>query len=399
MRSKVLLTAALLVGFSAEAANGIPAFARKYGVSCSMCHSPAPRLNAFGEAFAANGFEFAPGEIPRDTMNTGDPLLRLQRSLPLAVRVDAYVQSYTQSQQDATRFDLQTPWGIKLLSGGQVADKVSYYMYFYMSERGEIAGLEDAYIQFTDLAGTGASLIVGQFQVSDPLYKRELRLEYEDYQVYRVRVGDVRADLTYDRGGMLLYSPWDGMDATVQILNGRGLSEADESKHYDRDTFKTYVLRLSQEFGPLRFGAFGYYGEESQEGVHDRVRVYGPDMTIGLTPNLELNGQYLRRDDTNPFFDGPGPDDTKVDAGLLELIWSPTGPNGRWFLTGLYNHVEADDRIFTVRQGESGMLDSYRAFAVGASYLVRRNLRFMGEALYDLDSEGGRLTAGFTAAF
>ena len=32
--------------------------------------------------------------------------------------------------------------------------------------------------------------------MSDPLFKRELRLGYEDYQPYRVRVGDTRADLS-----------------------------------------------------------------------------------------------------------------------------------------------------------------------------------------------------------
>jgi hypothetical protein len=32
-----------------EPAEAIPAFARKYRVSCALCHQPFPRLNAFGE--------------------------------------------------------------------------------------------------------------------------------------------------------------------------------------------------------------------------------------------------------------------------------------------------------------------------------------------------------------
>src|SRR3990172_8143666 len=72
-------------------ASAIPAFARKYRVSCATCHAPVPRLNATGEAFAANGFEFAIGEEPRDTIGTGDPLLRLMNAIPLAVRYDAYM--------------------------------------------------------------------------------------------------------------------------------------------------------------------------------------------------------------------------------------------------------------------------------------------------------------------
>src|SRR5690606_10009383 len=104
----------------------------------------------------------------------------------------AYLQGFSDVPSDATQFDLQTPYNIKLLSGGPIANNVSYYLYFFLSERGEVAGLEDAYIQFTDLFGSDIALLVGQFQISDPLFKRELRLEFEDYQAYRVRVGDAR---------------------------------------------------------------------------------------------------------------------------------------------------------------------------------------------------------------
>lgn len=122
--------------------------------------------------------------------------LRLQRDLPLAIRVDAYMSALSETDDLASGVDLKTPWGIKLLTGGQVTESVSYYLYFYMSERGEIAGLEDAYLQFNDVLGSGVDVIAGQFQISDPMLKRELRLSFEDYQPYRVCVGDVRADLT-----------------------------------------------------------------------------------------------------------------------------------------------------------------------------------------------------------
>src|SRR5688500_8625782 len=201
MRSTpVALIAVFLLSSAVDRADAIPAFARKYKTSCATCHSPFPRLNEFGERFAANGFQME-GEQPRDTINTGDPLLRLQQTLPLAVRIDAYMAAYARARGGQVAADQQTPWVVKLLSGGQVAEKISYYMYFLLAERGEVAGLEDAYVQFTDIGGSGVSVIAGQFQVSDPMFKRELRLEYDDYQPYRLRVGDIRADLTYDQIG------------------------------------------------------------------------------------------------------------------------------------------------------------------------------------------------------
>ena len=393
----LVLTLAPLSG-----AEAIPAFARKYRVSCSLCHAPVPRLTAFGEEFAANGFQFSLDEVPTDTLATGDPLLRLMDGIPLALRFDAYVQALSDAD-DVAGTDLQTPWFIKLLSGGQIADKVSYYLYFFMSERGEIAGLEDAYVQFSDLWSSGVDLLVGQFQVSDPLFKRELRLEYEDYQAYRVRVGDSRADLTYDRGVMAAFSPWDGGDVSFQVLNGRGLDEATERKVYDTDDWKNVAGRISQGVGSLRVGAFAYYGTETGHlgtgpDLENEILVYGPDLTLSLGPTLELNAQYLRRTDERPFFELDQAD-TEIDMGFAELIWSPEGPGGRWFFTGLYNHVEADAPLFTVRTGEEHLLESYQAGALGANWLMARNLRLTGELQYDFEREGFRLVAGFVSAF
>src|SRR5690606_6600002 len=140
MICRVTVAAAALALLSASAAHAtdIPAFARKYRVSCAMCHSPAPRLNAFGEQFAANGFEFAPGEPARDTVQTGDPLLRRPSSSPIAVRIDAFTQVLSPAPRDQAAVDLQLPYNTKLLSGGPIGDKISYYMYFFLSERGEV---------------------------------------------------------------------------------------------------------------------------------------------------------------------------------------------------------------------------------------------------------------------
>lgn len=399
MRFAKWCVAAALVVVVVAPLRAIPAFARKYGVSCSMCHAPAPRLNAFGGAFAANGFQMFPGEPPRDTVDTNDPELLLMRGIPMAMRLDAFLQAYTEAAPaDGSKIDLQTPWTIKLLSGGQIASNISYYMYFFLTERGDVAGLEDAYLQFTDVAGTGVSLMVGQFQVSDPMFKRELRLENEDYQVYRVRVGDTRADLTYDRGVMATWSPWRGGDIAVQVLNGRGLSPAGEFRLFDGDSWKTYAARLSHEFGPLRVGAFGYLGHERENDVDNKIRIWGPDLTLALGPQIELNGQFLRREDTDPSFTGSRTD-TRVDALLLELVWSPQGPTGRWFLTGLYNDVRSADAVFTVRQGETGPLDEYRSLALSASHMLRRNLRLLGESQWNLGAGGARFTVGFMTAF
>jgi hypothetical protein len=402
------------LAIATDRADAIPAFARKYRTTCATCHAPIPRLNAFGEQFAANGFEFPGEQQPRDTINTGDPLLRLQETLPLAVRIDAYMAAYAGARGAQVASDLQTPWAVKLLSGGQVADKISYYIYFLLSERGEVAGLEDAYVQFTDIGGSGVSVIAGQFQVSDPMFKRELRLEYEDYQPYRVRVGDTRADLTYDRGLMALWSPRDGTDLTLEVVNGQGLTAAGNNRQYDRDDFKNVALRVSQDVGTARVGAFGYYGREQAEGVKSSFTVFGPDATVPLGSVGEVNIQLLRRWDDDPFLGScstaspcPGgetqPFSTTTDAAMAEVLYWPAGPGGRWYLTGLWNWVDADAPVLSLRLGEQdvppGFLSRYHTATVGLNYVLRRNVRLLGETMRDFEQKQTRFVAGFTLAF
>ena len=378
----------------------IPAFARKYGFSCSVCHAPMPRLTEFGNTFAGNGFQISTKEEPRDTIDTGDPLLRLMKDVPLAIRFDGYAQANTLGDSDAVSNDLSFPWGIKLLSGGPIANNISYYIYFFLSERGEIAGLEDAYLQFTDIWSSGVSIMAGQFQVSDPLFKRELRLTFEDYMLYRIRMGDARTDLTYDRGVMVPFSPWKNGDWTLGVVNGQGLRDASEARQYDRDNSKNLFARYSHSFGPVRLGVFGLYGKEDANGVSNEIVWFGPDASLALGGWGELNLQYLRRQDTRPFFDTPGaPADTWANSVLTELIWWPSGVNGRWWVTGLWNWIDASDPIVSLRINEQVFVQKYNALALDVSWLFWRNVRFTGEVAWDIEREGARLVVGVVSAF
>jgi hypothetical protein len=93
------------------------------------------------------------------------------------MRVDAYVQAYSKG---AAVTDFASPYLIKLLASGPLSKQLSYYMYVNLLERGEFGGFEDAILIANDLGGK-LDLSLGQFQVSDPLFKRELRMSFEDY--------------------------------------------------------------------------------------------------------------------------------------------------------------------------------------------------------------------------
>jgi len=199
MKKTVLIFVLLFFILGAiDVLNAMPAFARKYQMSCKVCHSPFPKLKPYGEEFAANGFTLKDKEAPRYFADTGDEKVSLLRNLPFALRIEGFASL---NNGNGKTLDLSTPYLIKLLSGGELFRNVSYYFYFFFSERGKVAGLEDAFLMFNEVIGE-LDIIVGQFQVSDPLFKGELRLSYEPYKIYKIKPGFSSIDLTYDRG------PW-----------------------------------------------------------------------------------------------------------------------------------------------------------------------------------------------
>jgi hypothetical protein len=386
-----------LVGLFPAVASAIPAFARKYGVSCRLCHDPAPKLNAFGEQFAGNGFRFAAAEPPRDTVDTGDPLLELARNLPLAFRLDAYVRAYTEGQGT----DFQTPYGLKILSGGPISNKLSYYVYFFLFERGEIGGVEDAFLYVNDIANVPLDVAVGQFQVSDPMFKRELRLMIDDYMIYRARVGEQTVDLTYDRGVMAAVDAA-GFTLTAEVINGNGRGGAVENRRLDDNSFKNLFGHISRDVDPhLRVGAMGYFGKSDGESaagtdtLTNQTWMLGADATISLGP-VELNAQYVHREDDVPTFTA-GEETARTDGGFAELLVRPA--DSRWYGVALYNGMWANRPLLDPRTGGPTGVDRYHAVTVGLGHILRRNIRTFGEVTWDIEQEEALFGLGVTAAF
>lgn len=364
--------------FMVNFAFAIPAFARKYGFSCSVCHAPFPHLKDFGEEFAANGFTIE-NEPKRAERKTGDKTLLLQKELPIAIRMDLY-GTYRASAENKP--NIEAPYVLKFLSGGNISKNISYYMYFLLTERGEIAGLEDAYISFNNLFGIPLSVMLGQFRVSDPVKPSELRLTFENYMLYKFKVGLSNIRLSYERGLMFLYSTKFGTDLSFEILNGNGLQHG----VFDTDKYKNLAGRIAQNYKGFTLGFMGYWGKEGTN-VLNEVTYLGPDLTLKFG-NLQFFFQYLRRRDTNPFFTF-SPLEVKTDAYMGEVMFSPQGENGKLFFTLLYNNIDSSyDPV------------DYSTISFNMNYLIRRNLKWIVEYTHDFNGDlYNRFVTGFVTAF
>jgi hypothetical protein len=375
---KKLLLLFLSVFLLARFAAAIPAFARKYGYSCEVCHAPIPHLKAFGEEFMDNGYRIPDNEPPRATIDTGDPILLLQRELPLAFRFDGFL---THEPNSDVKPDFKSPFVMKILSGGNISNSISYYAYFLFTEEGKIAGLEDTYLAFQNVFGTPVSVIFGQYRVSDPVKPSEIRLTFEEYKIYKFAIGQSQINLSYDRGILASYGTNFGTDIVLQVVNGNGIDTPDI---FDKDKYKSFVWRVGQSFSKknVKIGLLGYHGKEEQGGVTNTVNYFGPDIRVRL-PKVDLMLQYVRRSDTNPFF-GDIQEKRTTDAYLGEIIFSPWGEKGRWFFTAAYNRVKSAWNEF-----------DYETLTVNASYVLRRNVKWMNEYTHDLAGNHHRWLTGF----
>ncbi|MDD5507666.1 MAG: hypothetical protein PHD25_04965 [Bacteroidales bacterium] len=265
-----------------------------------------------------------------------------------------------------------------------------------MGERREVAGIEDAFIMYHDLFRSGINVSFGQFQACDPLYKRELRYTLEDYLIYTIKPGNSSISLKYERGLLFDYGLKTGTDFVLEIVNGNGIGPAGEGYLFDIDKYKNFLLKISQSAGKYAsVGFFGYLGKEALKDVTSMTNsmyMFGPNLTLDFNEKFILNAQYLYRNDSRVVVETDAiavQEDVVTQGGFAELIFSPRGDRSDWYLTALFNWVDSD----------LDYLD-YTSATLHAGYLLRRNIRLVGEYSQGFTGEEfGKASVGFVAAF
>ncbi len=128
----------LLGGADAQA---IPAFARKYDMDCSHCHSMVPKLNAVGYYFHDNfTFQGIGALLPKglqEKVRSEDPEDQHPAYWPVSLRAAGGYQDLKRDQQ-LTSSNLQTigtrSFGLttfELMAGGLLAPDIAYYLTYY----------------------------------------------------------------------------------------------------------------------------------------------------------------------------------------------------------------------------------------------------------------------------
>lgn len=412
----------LLLTLGIPGANAIPVFAREYKMSCATCHAAFPKLNEFGKSFQASNYRLP--NWKDNTVVTGDDMLALAKTPPVAFRAQAFAQARDAEAIDVTSgattevdSDFQAPYLIKLLSSAPLSDHISYYFYGIFAEKGGNGEtiVEDAWFSHDALFGTDIGLQLGQFQVSDLMFPRETRLTFQDFMAYRM------AGITYDRG--VIFDTTAGpLDLAVGLVNGNGIKENvtinspgyQRSDHmFDNDTSKSVFGRIGTDIGPVSAGLFGFSGKQ-KNATGDAGTDSGTRDTDKNILGLDFNGKIgsktywfaqLLWNEWDGFINAGQSYDWFGGFVGIDYIQSP-----RWAHSLLYNYADAGDleNTDTVYEGIAMETLTYTA-----SYYFMRNVKGVIELNADLQdkvnqtgtyytghlSNENYLLVGFDAAF
>ncbi len=419
---KIIVLLLLAVFFSTVQAEAIPAFARKYSLSCETCHVAFPRLSLFGEQFVADNMRLDDWQ-EADTVNTGDDRLVLPASPPIAIRAMAYVQGREGEEIDPVTgltgndsdFDFQSPYLIKMLAGAPLSEHITFYFYAIFAEKGGNGEtvVEDAWFSHDNLFGTDVGMMVGQFQLSDLMFVRETRLPFQDYMVYRM------AGITYDRG-MVFDRDFGLFDFAIGAVNGSGISQNFDvsspgyrrpDNMFDNDSDKSIFGRVGTEVVGMSAGFFGLTGEQKNAtgaagattGTRDTGKlILGVDLSGDINEEVYWYFQGLWNRWEGFLVQGQDYDWFGGFAGI-DYIHSDF-----WAFSLLYNYANANDfdNTSTIYEG----ID-INTITATISYYFMRNVKIVAEGNFDLlrkdndadfvghESKEHYFILGFDAAF
>ena len=369
----------------------IPAFARKYNLPCSACHTAWPELNSFGQRFRDKGYQLG---NDRDA-----PIWQNPSYWPVAVRTTPqwHFENTTHQPVDAVRgdptsgtvertitqqgFDLS---GVDLLFIGTLHNNISFGFIPSSDNTGSFH-LEAAYVRFDDLLDTHwANVKVGKFELDNLISeKRFLFLSANGgiYQSYHfVPVGDATAFGLGDNQLGLEFSGHSENSYTrygVSILGNTDgeVGFAGGSHAYDA------AFTFSQAFdagslGIQRIGAYAYLGQRPTgfetsggepipgTGVFNKsFQRYGVagDFFLG---NLEFLPLYLRASD-DAYLGTATPGDQPLPASARSPKWNGGFLEAHYYVnpqfvfTGRGEFIRMSEQALPSTPSNLGNIDAY----------------------------------------
>jgi hypothetical protein len=246
----------------------IPAFARKYGLRCSACHTVWPELNAFGQRFRDNGYQLG---NDRDS-----PIWQSNGYWPIAIRTtpQVHVENTTHQPTDAGEstitqvgFDIS---GVDFLMLGTLYKNITFGLVPTLDPDGS-AGIEAAFVRLDNLGNSPwANLKVGKFELDNLLSEKRFTWLSNNggflYAYHYQPVGSVDS-YTFGLGDNQIGAEFSGHSVnsytrySVAVLStDDGEAGLSTGKGADAMVTLSQAWAVGSGLGPQRVGVFGYLG-------------------------------------------------------------------------------------------------------------------------------------------
>lgn len=411
------LVVAVLLGGSRPAytlpvhhVRAIPAFARKYGLPCSACHSAWPELNNFGQVFRDNGYQL---------MNDRDsPIWQAPTYWPMTLRITPnwHRESTDHQQVDSIAgggpgstlvngkvithgFDLS---GVDIWTAGTLFKNISFSL-LPSSDPTASFHFENAFVRADNLVGsTWVNVKFGKFELDNLISeKRFLFLSangglYQNYHFEPVTmIGGVTVPDSNNFGignnqlgiellGHSLNSYTRYSVAVLSSNNGSVLLPVNTGRTYD--TFLTFSQAFQVgSLGLQRLGVYAYFGRRPTfsattsgvpipgEGLGNKsfYRVgFAGDLYV-LNSRLEFLPFFMHGYD-NAFLGTSTPANTPLPTGARSPTWNGgfleshyyVNPQlvftGRWEIIRMSRQALTTDPVTGAPiPGNLGQIDAY----------------------------------------
>lgn len=262
--SRVLGLATLFVILSATPALAIPAFAHRYGVECTTCHTIVPELTAFGQVFSDAGYRW-PAPV------------KTHEAFPVSVKTNL---AYT-SATDPTGLPKAIVDEVETLLMGPVGQHFAYRYEQYYVDGGNVGKTRDLYVDYNSnplAAYRGAraatlDLQAGQFTLPLPTDPETMRPTENHYAVFDQTIGNNPFRFFDDRIG--LNARYGNRVAALNAVVAQGHDPGSGLPARGLDSLVT--VRIGPE--PLALWGYRYAGMRTLGVVADRFMRQGFALT------------------------------------------------------------------------------------------------------------------------
>jgi hypothetical protein len=352
------------VAGASRTSTAIPAFARKYGLRCSACHTVWPELNAFGQRFKDNGYQLG---NDRDS-----PIWQSNGYWPIAMRTTPqwHLESTTNQITDAAPagktvtqagFDLS---GVDFLLLGTLHENITFGLVPTLDADGT-TGLEAAFVRFDNLGKSPwANLKVGKFELDNLLSeKRFTWLSANGGFLYAYHFLPPGSANNFGMGDNQIGAEFSGHSLNSYTRYSVSLLTTDDGepglpggKSMDAMFTLSQAWAMGSGLGPTRVGLFGYLGHrptsfETSGGnpipgtgsANKSFIRFGATAQVWLG-NLEIIPLVAHASDDAAL--GPGADKPTWNSALLEAHYVATP---RLMVQGRYELLRMS------KQGDAGI--------------------------------------------